>query len=345
MKRTFVIGDIHGCYDELIELIDQIGLRDEDWLVSVGDILDRGGKSRDVYHYFKNRPNAKVLIGNHERKHLKRILSYSQEIVKVQFAEEYPSLLQWLRGLDYYFESDEAIIVHAAFEHDRSLDEQKEAVLTGSVSGEAYLQRKYGPGTHWSDYYAGEKAVIYGHRVVGDEPLIKNNTYGLDTGACHGGYLTAIELPGFVIHRVKSHADHWKLEKRAWQVPVLKARDWGNMEISAIEKQMTKFDQINQEDVKAFFASLKTQLNSLDAALVAINERIHDLTADLSAAHGDDFNKIASQFKHGILLIRCRKNILRENEPRKQLNTPKKIVAMARQLGIFLTFGPVASGS
>lgn len=42
MKRIFVVGDIHGCFDELIELTEKVGLKEEDVLISLGDIVDRG---------------------------------------------------------------------------------------------------------------------------------------------------------------------------------------------------------------------------------------------------------------------------------------------------------------
>lgn len=110
--RTFVIGDIHGCFDEFIELTEKIGLQDNDLLISLGDIVDRGNKSKEVYEYFVNRPNSVVLIGNHERKHQNKILSYAQEIVKVQFGNHYEEFLKWLDTLAYYYETDEAIIIH-----------------------------------------------------------------------------------------------------------------------------------------------------------------------------------------------------------------------------------------
>lgn len=214
MPRTFVIGDIHGCYDELIALTQKINLTTEDIIISVGDIVDRGNKSKEVYEYFKYRPNAIILIGNHERKHLNGVLSYAQEIVKVQFAQDYQPFLDWLRTLGYYYETEEAIIVHAAFEHDKSLNHQKEEVLSGATSGERYLEKKYAFETYWSEYYKGGKPIIYGHLVVGDFPKVKNNTYGIDTGACRGGFLTAIELPGFIVHQVKAKQDYWRSEQK-----------------------------------------------------------------------------------------------------------------------------------
>jgi serine/threonine protein phosphatase 1 len=40
--QTLVIGDIHGCYDELQSLLDKVGLTDTDAIISIGDCIDRG---------------------------------------------------------------------------------------------------------------------------------------------------------------------------------------------------------------------------------------------------------------------------------------------------------------
>ena len=42
MRNTFIIGDIHGCYTELLDLLDKAGVGDDDLVVSVGDLVDRG---------------------------------------------------------------------------------------------------------------------------------------------------------------------------------------------------------------------------------------------------------------------------------------------------------------
>jgi serine/threonine protein phosphatase 1 len=139
--RKFIIGDIHGCFDELIELTEKIGLTDNDILISLGDIVDRGNKSKEVYEYFLNRPNSIVLMGNHERKHQNGILNYAQEIVKVQFENDYKVFLKWLDTLSYYYETEEAIIIHAFFEHDKEIEQQKDEVLCGSTSGSRYLEK------------------------------------------------------------------------------------------------------------------------------------------------------------------------------------------------------------
>ena len=64
--RTIVVGDIHGCYDELIELLEKVELREEDRVVSVGDLISKGPKSREVLELFMTDPRFTSVIGNHD---------------------------------------------------------------------------------------------------------------------------------------------------------------------------------------------------------------------------------------------------------------------------------------
>jgi serine/threonine protein phosphatase 1 len=107
--RTIVIGDIHGCYAELIELFARVNLVETDCLISLGDIVDRGADSIKVDDLLKDRPNTIVLMGNHERKHLRGTLSYGQKIVKLQFGDRYDEFLTWVKDLPYYYETGTAL--------------------------------------------------------------------------------------------------------------------------------------------------------------------------------------------------------------------------------------------
>src|SRR5689334_8305953 len=114
MARILVIGDIHGCYAELLELFDVAALASTDTVVSVGDLVDRGPEPAEVVRWFRARPGAVVLMGNHERKHVRSVFSYSQDITRLQFGTEYADAVAWMRGLPYYWESPELRVVHAA---------------------------------------------------------------------------------------------------------------------------------------------------------------------------------------------------------------------------------------
>lgn len=334
MSRTFVVGDIHGCYDELIQLIDLIGLQPEDLLISVGDIVDRGGKSREVYEYFRNRPNSKVLMGNHERKHLNGVLSYAQEIVKLQFGEAYPAFLEWCATLGYFHETTDAIIVHAAYEHDTPLSAQREEVLCGSTAGERYLEKKYGNAPEWVNLYPGNKPLIYGHHVTGDLPELKNNTWGIDTGACHAGYLTAIELPGFIVHQVKAGRDYWKEEQANWQIPVLKSKDWENMSFENIQKQLQKLAYIEVPEVKEYLSAIAAWSARLSAMYPAIIDAVHTFVTQLTHTHGEQFSVAANQYAFKTYLFKGKANNLKIADLEKSLNTPAKVTALAKALGM-----------
>lgn len=334
MSRTFVVGDIHGCYDELIRLSAQIGLKEDDLLISVGDIIDRGGKSKEVYHYFRNRPNSIVLAGNHERKHQHGALSYAQEIVKLQFSDEYPAFLAWCASLAYYHETEDAVIVHAALEHDCALAEQREDVLCGSTAGDRYLEKKYGTSAEWVNRYQGVKPVIYGHHVTGDVPEVKNNTFGIDTGACHGGYLTAIELPGFIVHRVKAERDYWKDEQARWQIPVLRAKDWENMSFESIRKQLDKLAYIEVPEVKAFLADIESWSSGLTSLYPVIMEALAAFVEQLVSAYGAEFSQAANHYVFKTYLFKSKVNNLKIEDMQKSLNTPAKVMELARALGV-----------
>lgn len=334
MSKTYIIGDIHGCYDEFIALMDQIGVTDDDLVVSLGDIVDRGNKSLELYHYFKNRENAIVLMGNHERKHLNGILSYSQEIVKVQFGDEYEEFRSWLTTLPYYYETPEAIIVHAFFEHDKTLYQQKEEVLSGTTSGSRYLETKYEEGTYWSDYYKGEKPIIYGHHVVGETPKIKNNTYGIDTGACHAGMLTAIELPSFKIHQVRVETDHWKEQQSTWQIPVLEAKDWENMKIDHIYRQIDKLGYKTEPEIQEFLAKQRNWIQQIEALRSLLQTTIETRTKELIVLHGENFNKEVAKLSYRSFVFKAKAGTLAITDLEKTLHTPQKIVDLAHELNI-----------
>ncbi len=371
MPRIIVIGDIHGCFDELQELLRQIDLQINDRIIALGDIIDKGNKSKEVYGFLRNRPNTQVIIGNHERKHINQFFSYSQEIVKVQFGEEYPAFLAWLQTLDYYVELPQAYIIHAGMTHDTPINDQKDEVLCGSTAGERFLEKKYGEGTYWTDYYTNEKPAIYGHHVVGENPHIKNNTIGIDTGACHGDYLTAIvfdeqvenltiraipenifegfsdevfskksskkpfkKFPFFEIFKVKSKMDYWKDEQKKWQIPVLKAKDWGNMEFVNIDQMLQKLDYIQEIDIRQYIQELMNWKNNIFNLLPNIKENIENICKKLKEELQDNFTKEIQHHPLKVYLFKALNQNLKLEDLVKTLNTPNKILNLTEILKI-----------
>jgi hypothetical protein len=207
-----IIGDIHACRAELEELLDKIGFGKDDQAIALGDIFDRGPDNRGILRLFTENPQFLTLKGNHERKHLlinknKCKAALSQMITKEELGDDYPRLLSFARNLPLYIKLDEAILVHGAIEPGIPLENQDEKILVSSIGGEKYLERLSMP---WYELVDFGKPVIFGHKVYETPFILKNRVYGIDTGCCRGGSLTAITLPDFRIYSVKARENYWK---------------------------------------------------------------------------------------------------------------------------------------
>ena len=164
--RTFVIGDIHGCYEELHELLEKSGLTSGDSIITLGDIVDRGPETPQVLNFFRSHPEASSLMGNHERKHLRWSRgelspAISQRISREQIGSEYPGALRWMETLPLWIELPEAILIHGYLEPSVPLQDQRSQVLTGTMGGEHYLRTHYG--RPWHELWDGDKPVFVGH--------------------------------------------------------------------------------------------------------------------------------------------------------------------------------------
>lgn len=80
---TYVISDIHGCYQEFLAMLDKIDFSDEDNLIMAGDYIDRGKHSYEMLKYMENYPSNVILIrGNHEEEfaaYVKLMLQINQK--------------------------------------------------------------------------------------------------------------------------------------------------------------------------------------------------------------------------------------------------------------------------
>jgi len=219
--KTLVIGDIHGCYAELMSLLDCAALGRDDKIIALGDILDRGPDSKKVSEFFSSNERASCLMGNHEHKHIlvkNKIIhpALSQEITRTQFSsEQYSNLIDTIEHFPLYVETESSMLVHGSFEPGIHISEQKKAVLLGTRNGETYLRLNYKK--PWYELYDLDKPVIVGHRnhsKNGEIRIINENVFFLDTGCCYGKYLSAIQLPDFKVFQVRSHKNYWGIIKQ-----------------------------------------------------------------------------------------------------------------------------------
>lgn len=222
-KRTLFIGDVHGCYDELMALCTRIGLQNEDQLYFVGDLINKWPKSRDVVEFVRNRPNTWSVIGNHEHFYmrdyedavsvrdqtpddLRKIAELDTHINTkyINLKSELEDYKDWLLALPVFIEKESFIVVHWGIHPDYGLSTPPEiATLIRLANGKP-----------WYESYSWEKLVIYWHWAQ-QWLRIGYNTIGLDTGCCFGGHLTAYCLETKEIwqvraNRVYTEPAHWK---------------------------------------------------------------------------------------------------------------------------------------
>ncbi|MEO8699019.1 MAG: metallophosphoesterase [Kofleriaceae bacterium] len=326
MQRTLIIGDIHGCYDELLQLLDVAAVTSDDIVVSVGDLVDRGPQPGEVVRWFRARRGAVVLMGNHERKHVRKTFSYSQEVTRLQLGESYSADVEWMRGLPYYYETPAIRVVHAAMMPGVPLAEQAEDVLAGTVSGETKLRAAI-PDAWWHERYTDDVPIAFGHHVV-PEPLLRDGKiYGLDTGACHGGRLTALSVPDFTLHSVPARADHWAATARAYQVPVLRQRAWPTLSWRKIHEVIGDREGAAGPDTTAYLAALTAWVAAVHGLIPAVFAAIPAIAERVGSAGFEAHPAKPLLYLHA-------RNRLALADVESRCPTPAATLALATKLGI-----------
>lgn len=229
-----IIGDVHGCYDELVELIETLGYQkiqpvsnnhplsspyyqhaDGRKIVFLGDIVDRGLKVLDslklVYNMVQTN-NALCVPGNHDMKFMRKLSGKDVQIthglaetlaemdalpeeIKKDFQKEARAFLDSLVS-HYVLDGGKLVVSHAGLREE----------MHGRGSGKVREFCLYGETTgetdefglperlNWALEYRGKRTVVYGHTPV-PEPEWLNNTVNIDTGCVFGGKLTALRYP------------------------------------------------------------------------------------------------------------------------------------------------------
>ena len=209
MSRTFVIGDIHGCHQALMELLTLINADpDQDRLVFLGDYVDRGPDTRGVIdELLALRQQFRKMValkGNHEEVLLGFLAGRDKEfflaiggretLLSYGCSEpfEYSCTLnipgdhqQFLYNLLPYWEDEDHIYVHAGLRPAVHLTQQSSDWLYWAAGGRFAAQS-----------YDFGKRVIFGHSVF-QTPLIDPEKIGIDTGCVYGGSLSCLVLPEF----------------------------------------------------------------------------------------------------------------------------------------------------
>ena len=193
--RTIVVGDLHGCYDELIELLTTIDFSANDRVVAVGDLTVKGPKNREVLDLFITDSRFRSVLGNHDlallqfwrgEKH-KFTSAQKKAAHELEFNRERYSA--FLSSLPLTIDLDSHLVVHAGLHPDRPFDQQDadDLLELRTLGRKKRTSRK---GTPWYEVYGGDKVVLFGHWPA-PEPRRGPRAIGLDTGCVYGNRLTA----------------------------------------------------------------------------------------------------------------------------------------------------------
>lgn len=267
-----IVGDVHGCFDELQLLLEKMDYRVErqdpslDYgfkitppagrqLVFVGDLVDRGPKSPDVLRLVmsmvKNQ-QAWCVPGNHDDKLLRKLQGKDVQVrhglaeTLEQLADEPIEFVQevrnFLHGLVSHlvFDKGKLVVAHAGLREDmqgRASGAVRSFCLFGETTGETDefgLPVRY----NWAAEYKGKAMVVFGHTPVPDAEWL-NNTIDIDTGCVFGGRLTALRYPEKELVTVPALQEYYKPSR-----PI--QRSTATMSVSA---QHAHDDMLDMEDV------------------------------------------------------------------------------------------------
>ena len=215
-----IIGDIHGCHDELTALLSRLGYLqspnspvppDGRKAIFLGDLVDRGPDSPAVLRLVMQMVEqgyAYCVPGNHDIKLLRKLrgrdvqLTHGIAETLTQLEKESPEFrAQVTKFLDalvshYVFDAGRLVVAHAGMKEEmqgRGSGKVRDFALFGETTGEIDefgLPVRY----NWAADYRGAATVVYGHTPI-PQPEWLNRTINIDTGCVFGGNLTALRYP------------------------------------------------------------------------------------------------------------------------------------------------------
>jgi len=231
-----IIGDVHGCFNELKELLEKLGYKlaynkhdskytvtvpDGHKAVFVGDLVDRGPNSVEVLRLIMDMVEAGqayCVSGNHDDKLYRKLigrnvqirhgLEHTLEQLNHCTPEFISRVRDFLGGLPHHILLDDGrlVIAHAGLaehlhgKHNRTV---RDLCLYGPTNGQLD-QLGLPVRLDWAANYTGHAIVVYGHTPV-HESKWRNNTINIDTGCVFGGKLTSLMYPDHILTSVSAH--------------------------------------------------------------------------------------------------------------------------------------------
>jgi protein phosphatase len=229
-----IVGDVHGCLDELLALLAQLGYEPAAGVhrhpqgrkaVFLGDLVDRGPDTPGVLKTVMAMVGAGTALcvpGNHDVKLMRALrgrkvalthgIAESLAQLETESEEFRREVADFVDGLvsHYVLDDGRLVVAHAGMKlamQGRGSGAVREFALYGETTGEtdAYgLPVRY----NWAADYRGHAMVVYGHTPV-PEPEWLNETICVDTGCVFGGKLTALRYPERELVSVEAARAYW----------------------------------------------------------------------------------------------------------------------------------------
>lgn len=228
-ERTIFVGDIHGCLKEFEELLEKINYNSQtDRLILLGDFVDRGPDSIGVLRKIR-KMNVECVRGNHDHKILKWINNNKNNFKNnnQQFYDELTDDdIEFIFKMPLYIKLDDVVAVHAGIKPFIPMDRQRPDDLmylrytdeNRKFISLRQIHKAEGEdigAKFWTEFGPFGTNVVYGHNVFSevkiDEFSDGTACYGIDTGCCFGGFLTALIWETKEIIQVKAHQEYVKL--------------------------------------------------------------------------------------------------------------------------------------
>jgi len=237
-----IIGDLHGCLDETLELLAalgyhvEIGTADDGGrrfdvsppsgrrAIFLGDLTDRGPDAPGTLRLVMDMVAAEIaycLPGNHDDKLLRKLkgrnvrINHGLDLTLEQLGQEPPEFSRRVSTFidslvsHYVLDDGKLVVAHAGLietYQGRASRTVRDFALYGDVTGETD-DDGFPVRGNWAADYRGSAMVVYGHTAV-TEPEWLNNTIDIDTGCVFGGRLTALRYPERELVSVPAHATY-----------------------------------------------------------------------------------------------------------------------------------------